>query len=376
MKQGEAVIHRMDLYRYELSYIHGMYTMSNERTVSSLESTVVALRTADGTSGYGEVCPLGSAYLPASASGAQAALKELGPVIVGQDVSNLGALHDLMDSALAGHGYAKSPVDIAAMDLFGKLHDIPGYQLLGGRRTAEIPLYVAVPLGSVDEMVKFVVSERANGIHRFQLKLGAKPEDDVERVRAVIDATDENDTIVADANGGWRLADAVQAARLLDGLPRLRLEQPCPSLEECLQVRGRTSLPMILDEVIIDARTLVRVASAYGAEGVNLKISRVGGLTRARFMRDLCVELGMSLTIEDSWGGDLCTAAVAQLAASTGSEALYAASFMNDWTFEHVAGYQPRSSDGLGRVTDKPGLGIDVDERQFSQHLWSLTATD
>ena len=253
-----------------------------------------------------------------------------------------------MDAALAGHGYAKSAVDIAAFDLFGKLCGVPTADLLGGRQVANVPLYVAVPLGAPAEMVGFVLAERARGTHRFQLKVGADAESDVARVRAVVEATGEGDTIVADANGGWRLPEAVQAVGMLDGTPRLRIEQPCRSLEECLQVRRRTSLPMVLDEVITDMQALLRATGERAAEGINLKISRVGGLAPARAMRDVCVELGLSLLIEDTWGGDLCSAAVAALAGSTPASALWAASFMNDWTLEHVAGYQPRSAGGWG----------------------------
>jgi L-alanine-DL-glutamate epimerase-like enolase superfamily enzyme len=136
-------------------------------------------------------------------------------------------------------------------------------------------------------------------------------------VRAVIGATDADDTIVADANGGWRLAEAVHDVGMLEGMPRLRIEQPCASFEECLRVRERTRLPMILNEVIVDTRALVRAAGHRAAEGINLKVSRVGGLFPARVMGDLCVEVGIALTIEDTWGGDLCSAAVAHLAGST-----------------------------------------------------------
>ena len=94
-------------------------------------------------------------------------------------------------------------------------------------------------------------------------------------------------------------------------------EQPCPTLEECLVVRERTTLPMVLDEVITDVQALIR---AYGAmEAINLKIGRVGGLTKARLIRDLGTELGLRFTIEDSWGGDVTTAAVSHLAASHGA---------------------------------------------------------
>ena len=101
---------------------------------------------------------------------------------------------------------------------------------------------------------------------------------------------------------------------------------------------------MVLDEVITDLPTLVRAAAADAMDHINLKIGRVGGLTKARLMRDAAVALGLKLTIEDSWGGDIVTAAVSQLAAATPPGALFAASYMNDWTVEHIAGYQPRSS--------------------------------
>ena len=70
----------------------------------------------------------------------------------------------------------------------------------------------------------------------------------------MLDETADDELVIADANGGWRLADAVIAARALEGLDRVYFEQPCPTLEECLVVRERTTLPMVLDEVITDVR--------------------------------------------------------------------------------------------------------------------------
>ena len=111
---------------------------------------------------------------------------------------------------------------------------------------------------------------------------------------------------------------------------------------------------MVLDEVITDLPTLVRAVAADAMDHINLKIGRVGGLTKARLMRDAAVELGLKLTIEDSWGGDLVTAAVSHLAAATPPGALFAVSYMNDWTVEHIAGYQPRSAAASGRCRKGP----------------------
>ena len=95
-------------------------------------------------------------------------------------------------------------------------------------------------------------------------------------------------------------------------------------------------------------------------EAFNLKISKVGGLTKAKLMRDLAVALGLRVTIEDTWGGDLVTAAVSHLAASTPPDALFTVSFMNDWTNEHVAGHSRARRPASARRR-RAGLGIDVD---------------
>jgi L-alanine-DL-glutamate epimerase-like enolase superfamily enzyme len=371
LTRADLAIHRVEVYGYDLTYVHGEYVMSGGRVVTRLPSTVVRVVTEGGLVGHGEICPLGPAYLPAHAAGARAALGELAPATIGVDAGNLAAVAQALDAALAGHGYAKSALDMACWDVLGKAAGLPVCDLLGGRRQDSFPLYVAVPLGSVEETVAHVRRLKSEGVRRFQLKLGADPVEDAARVRAVVEATEDGDVVIADANGGWRLQDAAGAARLLDGLPRVHLEQPCATLEECLQVRRRTSLPMILDESITDVQSLLRAWSAQAMEGINLKISKVGGLSRARAMRDLAEALGLGLTIEDTWGGDVTTAAISHLAASTSEAALFTVSFMNDWSEEHVAGYEPRSAGGRGSAPSKPGLGVDVDVGVLGKPLLS-----
>src|SRR3954453_21361632 len=351
-------IQRIEVHGYALRYAHGEYVMSGGRAVRSLSSTLVRVIADTGAEGWGETCRLGPAYLEAHAGGARAALQELVPALIGVDPRNLGAVNDAMDAALKGHNYAKAALDIACWDLLGRALDTPVSTLLGGVRSPDFPLYVAIPLGPAAAMAEHVNARRQEGVRHFQLKLGADPREDAARVRAVLET--DLDAVIADANGGWRLQDAVIAARALEGLDRVLFEQPCPTLEECLIVRERTTLPMVLDEVITDVDALLRARPAI--DGINLKIGRVGGLTKAKLLRDVGLRLGLRFTIEDSWGGDVTSAAVAHLAASTPPAQLLMASFMNDWTLEHIAGHQPRSANGRGRAPSGPGLGIAVDD--------------
>ena len=355
-------IDRVDVFHSELTYVHGSYVMSGGRVIVTLPTTIVCIRTDQGVSGWGEVCPLGSTYLAAHAGGARAALGLLAPAVVGLDPTNLAAINEAMDGALRGHEYAKSPIDVACWDVMGQVLGVSVTTLLGGLRQRRFPLYVAVPYGSPAEMTDYVLARRAEGIHRFQLKVGGDPVVDGARARQVIESTDDDDLVVADANCGWRVNDAIRAARLMEDLPRLYLEQPCPTMDECIEVRKRTTLPMVYDEIVNDVPTMLRAVREGGAGAFNLKVSKVGGLTKAKLMRDIAESLGIQVTIEDTWGGDIVSATSAHLAASTRPESLLTVSFMNDWCNEHVAGYEPRSVDGFGSAPTRPGLGISVDE--------------
>ena len=364
-------ITQVDVYDFKLTYIHGAYVMSGGRVIGSLQSTIVRVGTDEGVQGWGEVCPLGSTYLASHSAGARAALGLLVPAILGLDPTNLAAVNDAMDAALMGHEYAKSPLDIACWDITGHALGASVTTLLGGLRQERFPLYMAVPLGPPEAMTEYVMARRAEGIHRFQLKIGGDPVEDGLRARRVIETTGPEDLVVADANCGWRLNDAIRAARLMEDLPRLYFEQPCPTMEECIEVRRHTTLPMVYDEVVHDVPTLLRAAREGGAGAFNLKVSKVGGLTKAKLMRDLAQDLGLQVTIEDTWGGDIVSATSAHMAASTRPAALLTVSFMNDWTNEHIAGYQPRSAGGFGSAPSGPGLGIEIDPGLLGEPLFS-----
>jgi len=91
-----------------------------------------------------------------------------------------------------------------------------------------------------------------------------------------------------------------------------------------------------------------------------------------KLIRDLAVALGLRLTIEDTWGGDVITAAVSHLAASTPPETLFTVSFMNEWTHEHIGGYQPRPQLGVGSAPIGAGLGIEVDPQMLGAPLFAV----
>jgi len=350
-------IRRISAYQVDLPLHEGSYKWSGGKSVTVFDSTIVKVETDTGLEGYGEVCPLGPFYLPAYAEGCRAGIKELGQHLIGEDPLQLGALNRRMDAALKGHAYVKSGIDMACWDLLGKVTGQPVCVLLGGRYGDDFGLYRAISQESPDQMAAKVAGYRAEGYRRFQLKVGGDPLEDIERIRAVAAKLQPGDRLVADANTGWLMHDAIRVVRAVKDID-VYIEQPCPSYEDCLSIRRRTDHPFVLDEVIDSVDVLMRGKQDLAMDVVNIKISKFGGLTRARQARDLCLSLGIVMTLEDSWGGDIVTAAISHLAHSTPPDFLFTATDFNSYVTVSTAKGAPKRVNGRMAASTLPGLGI------------------
>lgn len=350
-------ITRISAYQVDLPLAEGPYNWSGGNTVSVFDSTVVRVETDTGIAGYGEVCPLGPAYLPAYAEGARTGIAEIGPHLLGVDPTQLSVLNAAMDAALKGHPYVKSPIDIACWDILGQVAGLPVCELLGGRFGPDFVLYRAISQEPPERMAELVRTHLSAGYTRFQLKVGGDPAEDVSRIRAAAAVVGPRDRLIADANTGWLMHDAMRVARSVQDID-VYIEQPCLSYEECLSVRRQTDHPFVLDESIDSVHALLRANGDRAMDVINLKISKLGGLTKARQVRDLCVSLGIGMTIEDTWGGDFTTAAIAHLAHSTPPKFLFTSTDFNSYLSVSTAETPPCRSKGRLAAPLEPGIGL------------------
>jgi L-alanine-DL-glutamate epimerase-like enolase superfamily enzyme len=350
-------IARIFAHRVELPLVEGSYKWSGGKSVSVFDSTIVGVETDCGLVGYGEVCPLGPFYLPAYAEGVRAGLRELGPHLIGFDPRELTKLNQRMDAALKGHPYVKAGIDIACWDILGKTAQLPVCTLLGGRFGESVRLYRAISQQAPEEMAKNVQGYREQGYTRFQLKVGGDPDTDIERIRAVRAMLQPTDRLIADANTGWTQHEAMRVVRAVRDVD-VYIEQPCLTYEECLAVRRNTSHPFVLDENIDTLDMLLRGKADLAMDVVNLKISKFGGLTKTKQARDLCVSMGIAMTLEDSWGGDVTTAAIAHLAHSTPEEFRFTSTDFNSYVTVSTAAGAPQRRQGFMEASNDPGLGI------------------
>ena len=360
-------ISRISLYQVALPLKEGSYSWSNQ-TFSAFDSTVVVVETDSGLEGYGEVCPLGPSYLAAYAEGARTGMQLLARSLLGEDPCQIGCINVRMDELLKGHPYVKSALDVACWDILGKATGQSLCNLLGGRMTEKVKLFKVVSRQEPDAMVERIRQYQSQGFKQFQMKVGAVADVDIERIHKVSAELRPGDVLAADANTGWRQHEAIRVVKAIRDVD-IYIEQPCLSYEECLAVRQHTDHPIILDECMEDLRVLMRGCQDRAMDVVNLKVNRVGGITKARLFRDLAVNLGITMTMEDSWGGEIATAAFTHLAHSTPKGFHFQSSAFHEYHTLSLAQGAPVIEDGYMVASDLPGLGLTLNREVLGQPI-------
>jgi len=352
-------ISRITVYATDLALKKPYYLSGGRLRFDALDSTVVSIETDDGLEGWGEACPWGSTYLPGFARGVRAGLEELGPQLLGLDPCIPDQVNLVMDTALPGHFYSKSAIDIACWDILARSLGRPVCDLLGGRYGDAVPLISSVSTGTPDDMLQTVRDYRDEGYFMHSVKVGADTGLDIERIRHLSDNSPASETLVYDANRAWLPADAVAVMNAV-GAADAVYEQPCETYDECLHVRRMTTSAISLDEIMMDANILARAQADGACEYINIKIGRVGGFSRARRMRDFCVATGIRMLIMETGGSVIADTAAAHLAQATPERFRVAtwdcASML---TLRNASG--AAAKDGVIRAPDEPGLGVTPD---------------
>ncbi len=335
--------------------------MAEGKTCDIVKTHVLCLETDTGLKGWGEVCPIPH-YLPAFADGVPSAVREMAPKILGITPTGIDAPMHKLDGFLQGHNYAKSIVDMALWDLYGKATNLPLYQLLGGRTRHDMPLYHSITCIAPAEMARIAKEAYTTGIRQFQVKLGADAnwEADAERLVRVRAAVGDGPLVYGDWNCGASKLHATRTGRAVAHLD-IMLEQPCKTLEDCAAVRQATGLPIKIDEGAFDLASLIRAAELGVLDAVALKLSKFGGLSAMRRARDLTVHLGAEICAECTWGSDIVTAASLHFAASTPHGALLNTCDLSSYVLPRIAPDCPTRHGGRIPPPEGAGLGVTPD---------------
>jgi o-succinylbenzoate synthase len=311
--------------------------VSAEAVVSARELVVLRLEGSDGTVGWGEAAP----FEPYDGVPLERAI-----------------------AALSGGGGRRPPQARAAEEI-AKL-DLEARQ--EGRPLAEpvkdaLAVNMTLPGGPPEEVAARARAGARAGYACFKVKVGL-PED-VERVAAVRAAIGPWPALRVDANRAWSVEQAVASVRAMEDNDLEFVEQPCRTLEELRQVRGRVSTPIAADESAGSARAIRRAIEVEACDVVNVKLAGAGGFGPAREMLRLARSNGLGAFLSSTLDGPWGIAAALQLAASEGLTLACGLATLS--LFEGpIARALPAPRNGTLKVPAGPGLGVEISRESLA----------
>lgn len=355
---SDLQITRIDVFQVDLPYSGGVYHLSGGRTYEVFDATIVRISTNQGIEGWGESTPFGSTYIASHALGVRAGIAEIAPWLIGLDPRMVDRINDAMDAALVGHLHAKTAIDVACWDIFGKSVGLPVCDLLGGRTDAKLPIISSIHVGTPEDMRERVANHRARGYVGHSIKVGDNPTLDAARIVSSLADKRPGEFFLVDANGGLTPETALRMLRLLPPGLDFVLEAPCATIRECASLRRRTDVPIYHDELATDEISLIQMVSEDLIEGIGLKISKNGGLTRGRRQRDICIAAGYSISVQETVGSDIAFAAIVHLAQTVPERLLRCVLKCRDMVKTKTADGDFVVNGGHIVAPKTPGLGI------------------
>ena len=328
----------------------------------------------DGTVGWGEAGPSRRWSAETTHSVVTTIRHYLAPAVIGRDAFDIAGLHAAMDKELApgfdpGQPIAKGAIDMAVHDLICKSLGINLQTWLGAKLKDRIELSYLVSTPDPDSTAAAVEAALADGFRAFKVKVGNRPADDIEIVRAV-QATAPGATIWVDANQGYDLERALTAAKGFEALGLELFEQPIPmtNIYGLKKLLAATSMTVALDEAAMGMPLIVELLRRDAVEGLVCKVQKMGGIHYARQLCDFARNAGITLI-----GSGLMDAPIG-FAASVHVFAAYGIGYPADLNGpQHLADdylAAPLPRDGqMALVPEAPGLGCMIDEAKVRGEL-------
>lgn len=360
-------ITRIQVWQLDLPLTEPYFLSGGRLKFENLDSTFVRVETDAGLHGWGEACPWGHTYLPAHGPGIRAGLATMAAALIGREALALDALNRVMDITLPGHPYAKSAIDMACWDILGKQAGQPVWKLLGGDNADPVPVNSSISTGTPEEMLAKIERAANKGYTTHSAKVGGDDvATDIQRIEAISAGLMPGHKVTFDVNRAWTPGVAIQVLNSVSA--RDWVEQPCETLTECAHVASRVDNPIMLDECMHTFGDHLQAWKLGACEGVKVKPNRLGGLTKARQVRDLGVQLGWQMHVEDVGGSVLADTAALHLAASTPQQNRLASWLCHyHLAVDPAPGQGARNDGGAATPPSLPGLGVEPDLAMLGQ---------
>lgn len=337
-----------------------MTTMGNQTLM------LVRVRCKQGIIGWGEGTTIGGlSYGVESPESMKITLERyIAPLLVGKPLTGVSALHDVLAS-LRGNNFAKSAIETAFLDAFGKWVNQPISTLLGGAKHHALPALWTLASGDTQKDIEEGQRLLDCGRHRaFKLKIGSKAADaDVQHAVQIKHALGEKVHVHVDVNQGWTLAQALWAIPRLQEAGITLIEQPIALTEtsQLVDLSTRFTTTILADEAVTDATQGMALIRQGFTGAFALKIAKAGGPYQALKLAHVAQAAGVSLyggtMLEGTIGTVAALHAWSTLTLEWGTE-MFGPLLLKDDVVTQPLVYQS----GCVTLPQGPGLGIEVDE--------------
>ena len=271
----------MDVFAPTESWpIAGAFTIARGSKTAA-EVVVVSVRDGD-LIGMGECLPY-----PRYGQTLQGTLEEIRAVAADHANLDRRQLAARMPAGPAGNA-----LDCALWDLEARRSGQPVWKLAGLAEPQPVVTALTIVLGTPAEMRE--AAERHARRALLKIKLGAGPEEDIERLHEVRRGAPDARLIV-DANEGWSLGELERVAPVAADLGVEMIEQPLPAAEDEALDRYLSPLPIGADESLRAGADLDRLSRRY--QVANIKLDKTGGLTEALTLQAQAEALGMEIMV-------------------------------------------------------------------------------
>ena len=335
-------------------------------TVTRADNILVRIEADDGAVGWGEAASAPTMTGETVAS-MMAAVLHMAPGLLERPADDIAGAAAAMDAQMYGNSGAKAAIEIALHDLLSRAKGLPLHALFGGKRRDRIPLLAVIGSDDAAADLREAKQRRDAGYLIYKIKVGvASPEADAARTRDICGVLGKDCLISADANQGWSAEEGVRYVRAVADWGLGFFEQPVHAhdLAGMARVAAASRVPIGADEGIHSKDDIERHYAAKAALGVSLKAIKLGGVQQVLRAALLCDRLGMNLNISCKTGkSSVASAAALHLAAVVPSLA-WGLTVTSPGLAEDVVTGPLRIDNGHMVVLDRPGLGVEVDERR------------
>jgi L-alanine-DL-glutamate epimerase-like enolase superfamily enzyme len=343
-----------------------------------LNYVIVKIYLENGVIGVGEGSPIDpSFYGETQESIVTTIQKWIGPSIIGQNALNIERIESLIDHRVNGNSCAKAAVDIALYDAIGKSLNQPVYALLGGASRDKVAVGLELGITQPEDMPRVVSRILELKPKVIKIHVGEIPRKDVLAIKALHDNVGDQAVIRADSNGAYTLAEAIQVIRKVDHCELEYFEQPVPrqNLDGLNQIRRSVQTPIAVDESVWTPQDAMEVCKKEAADVLNIKVTRVGGLNRAKKIADIVDSAFLKTHIGAEFEFGVGMAAKVHLGLALGNATCAATGEFTEIVElkDNIVKQQYPLIDGYLQPSGKPGLGVELDEAKMRLYASKLS---